>query len=73
MSTTVSYKGNMIAMAENQTKTLKTAGKYMEADVVVTDVTQGGSGGNVWQDQDGYIHLDDEGTPSVTVESLSIT
>lgn len=70
MSTTISYKGSMIATAENQTKTLKTAGKYMEADVIVTDVTHGG---NVWQDQDGYVHLDDEGTPPVTVESLSIT
>lgn len=39
MSTTVTYKGVTITTAENQTRTLKTAGKYMEADVVVTDVT----------------------------------
>ena len=34
----------------------------------------GGSGGNVWQDADGYIHLDDE-APSgqITVEALSVT
>ena len=43
MSTTVSYKGNTIATVENDTKTLKTAGKYLEADVVLTDVTSGGS------------------------------
>lgn len=29
--------------------------------------TGGGTGGNVWQDQDGYVHLDDEGgSPSVS-------
>lgn len=44
MSTTVTYKGNTITTAENETRTLKTAGKYMEADVVVTDVTSGGGG-----------------------------
>lgn len=33
----------------------------------------GGSGGNVWQDQDGYVHLDDEGTTPITVEPLSVT
>ena len=39
MSTTISYKGSTIATATNATKTLKTAGTYMEADVVVTDST----------------------------------
>ena len=43
MSTTVTYKGNTIATAENQTKTLKTSGKYMEGDVTIVDVTSGGS------------------------------
>ena len=47
MSTTVSYKGNTIATVENNTKTLTTAGKYLEADVVLTDVTSGGGGGTV--------------------------
>ena len=41
MSTTVSYKGNTIATVNNNTKTLTTAGKYLEADVVLTDVTSG--------------------------------
>ena len=41
MSTTVRYKGNTLATAENQTKVLKTAGKYMEDDVTITDVSQG--------------------------------
>ena len=39
MSTTITYKGNTIATAENETKTLETAGKYLEANVLVTDVT----------------------------------
>ena len=43
MSTTITYKNNTIATAVNQTKTLKTAGKYMEADIVVQDTTAGGS------------------------------
>lgn len=42
MSTTITYKGATLATAENQTRTLKTAGKYMEDDLTVTDVTQGG-------------------------------
>ena len=43
MSTTVSYKGNTIATLNNETKTLTTSGKYMEADVVVTDTASGGT------------------------------
>ena len=40
MSTTVSYKGNTIATVNNNTKTLETEGKYLEADIVLTDVSQ---------------------------------
>ena len=39
MSTTVTYKGNTLTTAENQTRTLKTSGKYMEGDVIITDVS----------------------------------
>ena len=39
MSTTVSYKGSTIATVNNNTKTLKTAGKYMEGDVTLVDVS----------------------------------
>ena len=46
MSTTVTYKGSTLTTAENQTKTLKTSGKYMEGDVIITDVTSGGVDGN---------------------------
>ena len=41
MSTTVTYKGSTLATVNNNTKTLKTAGKYMEGDVVLTDVSGG--------------------------------
>jgi len=39
MSTTVTYKGSTLTTATNQTKVLETAGKYMEGDVTITDVT----------------------------------
>lgn len=44
MSTTVSYKGNTIATVDNDTATLTTAGKYLEADIILTDTSSGGSG-----------------------------
>lgn len=42
MSATVTYKGSTLTTAENQTRTLKTAGKYLEGDITITDVTSGG-------------------------------
>ena len=42
MSTTVTYKGQMLTTVENQTKTLQTAGTWVEGDFTLTDVTQGG-------------------------------
>ena len=39
MSTTVTYKGSTLTTATNQTRTLLTAGKYLEDDVTITDVT----------------------------------
>ena len=38
MSTTVTYKDNILTTVNNNTKTLKTAGKYMEDDVTLVDV-----------------------------------
>ena len=43
MSTTVTYKGSTIATVSNGTKTLKTAGTYMEDDVTLVDSTSGGT------------------------------
>ncbi len=40
MSTTVTYKGDTLTTVNNATKTLKTAGKYMEGDVILIDVTE---------------------------------
>ena len=39
MSTTITYKGSTLATVENNTKTLNTAGKYLEGNVILTDVT----------------------------------
>lgn len=49
MATTVSYKGSTIATVENNTKTLKTSGKYCEGDFILTDVS--GGGGGVYQEK----------------------
>lgn len=59
MSTTVTYKGSTLATVDNQTRTLKTAGKYMEDDVTLVDVSS--TGGYVIQDQDGFIVLPPDG------------
>lgn len=39
MSATITYKGAEIASVTNTTKTLTTEGKYLEADIIVTDAT----------------------------------
>jgi len=39
MSSTVTYKGNTIATVSNNTKTLTTAGMYLEDDITITDVS----------------------------------
>ena len=40
MSTTVTYKGDTIATVDNATKTLKTAGKYLEDDITLSDISE---------------------------------
>lgn len=37
MSTTVTYKGSVLTTVNNQTRVMKTAGKYMEDDVTLVD------------------------------------
>ncbi len=44
MATTVTYKGQTLATVENQTKTLQTAGTWVEDDFTLTDVSGGGTG-----------------------------
>ena len=43
MSSTVSYKGSTLCTVNNNTKTLLTEGKYLEDNITIVDVTQGGS------------------------------
>ena len=54
MSSTVTYKGNTLTTVDNATKTLLTAGKYLEDDVTITDVSGGGTSpwtkvGTTWE------------------------
>lgn len=46
MTATITYKGNTLATADNNTKTLLTSGKYLEDNITITDVTSGG--GSSW-------------------------
>ena len=47
MSVNIKYKNNSIAtLAETGTKTLKTSGKYCEADIIVENTKDGGGVGN---------------------------
>lgn len=43
MATTVTYKGQTLATVDNQTKTLQTAGTWVEDDFTLVDVSGGGS------------------------------
>ena len=58
MSTTVTYKGSTLTTVNNQTRTLKTAGKYMEDDVQLTDTTTGGGGSGASKKQINFIDYD---------------
>lgn len=42
MSTTVTYKGSPLTTVNNQTRVLETGGTWLEDDITLTDVTQGG-------------------------------
>lgn len=44
MSSSILYKGQTITTADGQTRTLKTAGKYLEGDLTLIDVASGGGG-----------------------------
>lgn len=56
MSTTITYKGDTLTTAENQTRTLKTSGKYLEDDITVVDVTA--ASGPVKEKQVNFIDYD---------------
>lgn len=43
MSTTVTYKGQTLTTVNNQTKTLETAGTFLEDDITLADVTAAGA------------------------------
>lgn len=69
MSTTVTYKGNTLTTVNNQTRTLKTAGKYMEDDVTLVDVSTGSGGeGTTINNQDKTV-TPSESQQTVTADS----
>ena len=50
MSTTIKYKGNTIAtMTATGSKTLKTSGKYCEADIIVENTAESGKNVQTYQ------------------------
>lgn len=63
MSATIKYKGNTIAsITTDSSKTLKTSGKYCEADIIVENTKDGGT--------DGLFHA--EITPATSGEVLTL-
>lgn len=46
MSTTITYKDNLLTTVDNSIKILRTAGKYLEGDIVVADITANKNQGN---------------------------
>lgn len=60
MSVSIKYKGTEIASASTEvTKTIKTAGKYCEADILVKNTPDGGGGVEppVLPDDEGYVYI----------------
>ena len=43
MSSTMYYKGQILTTADNQTRVLKTGGKYLEDDLTLEDISSGGA------------------------------
>ena len=82
MSSTVTYKGSTLTVVNNTTRTLLTSGKWMEADLVITDVTSGGSSATqhvihlVLADDttaDINVYYDDAGMTSIITSSKPTT
>ena len=69
ISATIDYNGSTIATVTNETKILTTGGKWVTGNIKITDVNEAP---NVTQDQEGYVVLDDGGTPQTIVNPLSI-
>ena len=73
MSTTVKYKNNIIASLDGETKILATRGKWVENDIEITDISVDGIGeGNIYQDEDGYIIIDENNNEPVNVKPVTM-
>ena len=73
MSTTVKYKNNIIASLDGETKILATRGKWVENDIEITDISVDGIGeGNIYQDEDGYIIIDENNNAPIDVKPVTM-
>ncbi len=70
MSVTINYKNDTLATFRRATKTLTTKGKFLEDDISITDDTTNGS---VYQDDDGYVVINDEAGSGLSLLPLNIT
>ena len=65
MSVNIKYKNNSIAtLTDTGTKTLKTSGKYCEADIIVENTKEAGSGAKIYKEKVTF----SENTNSYTIE-----
>lgn len=67
MSTIIKYKDNTLTTVENETKTIKTANKWLEDNITLEKTDSEDPA--VYQDEDGYIVLDDDGN-RISTQSL---
>lgn len=68
MSVSINYKNNeILSIPSSGDYKLNTKGKYLEDDIRIT-----ATGGSIWQDANGYIHLSDEGTPGSNNDILYV-
>ena len=71
MSTTVTYKGSTLTTVNNQTRTLDTAGTWLEDDITLVDVSVTGDELYLYLDADGYIHTSDT-PPTGEIQKLLV-
>lgn len=59
MSTTVTYKGSEVTTVDNQAIKLNTEGTWLEADIILTDVTESDNPwqSGIYQDENGYLWI----------------
>ena len=72
MSTQIKYKGNTLATIENESKTLSTANTWIEDNIELVSIG-GNPDGYVYQDENGYLVLDDGTDENVVLKPRRVT